>query len=70
MSDMIALDKLLTPQDFYEAVDRLHTAAIDNLGERQAHGGFAPPLPDRATPVLRALEAAMEKLLEIDGVRA
>lgn len=54
---MIDMTRLRAPQDFYDAVDALHTAAIDNM-----------PEGDEA-PVVGALEAAIDALGSIEGVR-
>ena len=48
---------LRTLQDFYEAIDFLHTAALDSL-------------PDAVlAPVLDALEQAMVRVSMIEGVK-
>ena len=43
-------------QDVYEAIDRMHTQILDELGENSY--------------VLKILSTAMESLLEMDGVKA
>lgn len=58
MSTTIAPGPLRTPQDFYDAVNLLHTAALDYLPDRDL------------APVVEGLERAMNQLLMIEGVRA
>lgn len=43
-------------QDVYDAIDRMHTQILDELGENAY--------------VLRILEKAMEELLDLEGVDA
>ncbi len=53
MSDFIIdCHALKTPDDFFQAVDSLHTAALDNLPETIA------------APVVEALERCMDALMD------
>lgn len=45
-----------TAQDVYEAIDRMHTQILDELGLNSY--------------ILRILERAMDELLELEGVSA